>query len=607
MTFRFKIIIFLFITVAQSQNRIPLFELHDRGQLWDTMNDDGTHGAHPQRIGDYNPSMDWPGGPHTLNSLYDQRSYLRKAGVWTGGYLDGECFLTKNGPFEIDNGTYYPIEKRLNYIESSDYKHDEAEQTIIAKWLTTKNIEITRTSRSWSLKNANDFIIITYDIVNKNETAIDDFYFGNVFLIWPSSQDLNSHAGWGDAISRADDVVGINFEKKIIYAYDGTGAYDFTQGVGNWSNGSLLTHGFVGFAALNAPLSSDTLQQPSNFYLSNYILNSSKFQLSKQTELSIYNVLSGQDRSDVSATGDTINPIGIMSFGPYKLDSQGSISITIVEAVNGLNYEDVINLDESQREIFQQKYVEQGLDSLIKTIDNAQNLFDSNFILNSYPPPSPPDLNLLASPASQSITILWDPIESQWINPLTGRQNIEKYVVYRSDTKFIGPFDVIKNRIRVHKTFDQNAYFNSQEQKWEYIDRDISLGVSYYYAVTSVDSLGNESWFTNRNEVPLQAVSAPKDDAKSVRVFPNPFRITSGIPTAGQENMITWTNLPSPCKISIFTTSGKLIKEIFHEGLAGDASWNQRTDSRLITSPGIYFWGVESDLGNAKGTLVIIK
>ena len=69
MTFRFKIIIFLFITVAQSQNRIPLFELHDRGQLWDTMNDDGTHGAHPQRIGDYNPSMDWPGGPHTLNSF----------------------------------------------------------------------------------------------------------------------------------------------------------------------------------------------------------------------------------------------------------------------------------------------------------------------------------------------------------------------------------------------------------------------------------------------------------------------------------------------------------------------------------------------------------
>ena len=35
-----------------------------------------------------------------------------------------------------------------------------------------------------------------------------------MFLIWPSSQDLNSHAGWGDAISRADDVVGINFEKR---------------------------------------------------------------------------------------------------------------------------------------------------------------------------------------------------------------------------------------------------------------------------------------------------------------------------------------------------------------------------------------------------------
>ena len=238
---------------------------------------------------------------------------------------------------------------------------------------------------------------------------------------------------------------------------------------------------------------------------------------------------------------------------------------------------------------------------------NAKTLFESSYILDRYPPPSPLNIELLASPANQSISIRWDPVEDTWENPLTGRKDIEKYVVYRSDNRFIGPYYVIKNRIRVHKSFDKNAFFDDFNSKWEYVDSDISLGVSYFYAVTAVDSTGKESWLTNRNEIPLQAVSAARDNALEIKVFPNPFKITSGVPTVGQENMISWTNLPSPCKISIFTANGELIKKISHTGNTGDASWDQRTSSRLITSPGIYFWGVESNFGNAKGTLLIVK
>ena len=597
----------IFLNIVYGQTRVPEFELHDRGELWDTMNDDGTHGAYPQPLGDYKPSMDWPAGPHKFNSPYDQRSYLYKAGVWTGGKLNGNIFLTKNGPFEIDNSTFSPLEKITNYVESDGYRHDEAEQTIIANWITSKNINIKRTTRSWSFKGFNDFIIFNYEITNLNQEQITDFYFGSVFLLRPSSQDFNSHAGWNDNISRADDVVGIDIERKMIYARDGTGSYDFNSGVGNWSDGKLLTHGFAGFAALESSYADDGAEQPAMLYLSNYILNRANFELSTQTQQSLYNILSGQDVSHMSSGGDTIDPIGIMSFGPYTINSQESVSIAIVEAVNGLSYDEVINLDNDQMNSLQERYINEGLDSLIGSIERAKALYDSEFILPFYPPPSPQNIELLASPSNQSISILWDPIETRWMNPLTGRKNIEKFIVYRSDANFIGPFDVIKNRIRVHKIFDQNAYFNELENKWEYIDRDISLGVSYFYSITSVDSTGKESWHTNRNEIPLQAVSAPKENVLNIKVFPNPFRITSGIPTAGQENMITWTNLPSPCKISIFTSSGKLIKEIFHEGLTGDASWNQRTDSRLITSPGIYFWGVESDVGDTNGTLVIIK
>ena len=40
---------------------------------------------------------------------------------------------------------------------------------------------------------------------------------------------------------------------------------------------------------------------------------------------------------------------------------------------------------------------------------------------------------------------------------------------------------------------------------------------------------------------------------------------------------------------------------------SGDAFWDQRTDSRQITAPGIYYWAVTSKVGDAKGTLLLIK
>ena len=608
MTFKLFFQISIITGFLFSQSRIAEYEVHKRGELWDTMSDDGTHGAYPQPTGEFKPSMDWPGGPTVFNGPFEQRSYLYKAGVWMGGKINDQIFLTKNGPFEVDiNSTFEEINKEENFIGSSDYTYEQAEEKITASWTTSKNIKVKRTSRSWSMRGVNNFIIITYDIMNLNQDIIDDFYFCNVFLMRPSSQDYNSHAGWNDALSRADDVVGIDTLMKMIYAHDGTGSYDFTSGVGNWSDGNLLTHGYTGFASINAPNDKFDLPQPQRFILSNYIVNQSYFKLSTQNEQSIYNIISGLDNSFQSSQGDTIDPIAIMPFGPYQLGADQSISISIVQAVNGLNLDDVSDLEAGQMSMIQTRYINEGLDSLRLSIQNAKTLFENSFILDKYPPPSPLNIELLASPANQSISIRWDPVEDTWENPITGRKDIEKYVVYRSENRFIGPYDVIKNRIRVHKSFDKNAFFDDFNAKWEYVDSDISLGVSYFYAVTAIDSTGKESWLTNRNEIPLQAVRAPRDNALEIKVFPNPFKITSGIPTVGQENMISWTNLPSPCEISIFTANGELIKKISHRGNTGDASWDQRTSSRLITSPGIYFWGVQSNFGNAKGTLLIVK
>ena len=282
-------------------------------------------------------------------------------------------------------------------------------------------------------------------------------------------------------------------------------------------------------------------------------------------------------------------------------------SITIVEAVDGLDYEDVIDLDGSEMSNIQNQYINQGLDSLKTAIQRARNLYENNFVTAYLPPPSPPKIELIPSPAEQTISIAWEPIEDLWINPKTGKMDIEKYIVYRSDRAFIGPWEVIKRRIRVRKELDINSYLDVENNRWNYNDRDISLGVSYFYAVTTMDSTGRESWLTNRNEIPLQAISLPAESALDVVVFPNPFKRVSGIPTVGQENTIIWTNLPTPCDLYIYTSSGEMIRHLVHENESGDAFWDQRTDSRQITAPGIYYWAVTSKVGDAKGTLLLIK
>jgi hypothetical protein len=132
--------------------------------------------------------------------------------------------------------------------------------------------------------------------------------------------------------------------------------------------------------------------------------------------------------------------------------------------------------------------------------------------------------------------------------------------------------------------------------------------VTYFYAVTSLDSLDNESGLTNRNEQGIAATSPPAASASDVRVFPNPFRGVSGFPTTGEESSIVWTNLPGQATVRIFTSSGELVKTIKHESqTSGQVVWNQLTDARQRVASGIYFWTVESPVGSSHGTLLIIK
>ena len=580
--------------------------IHDRANLWETMKDDGTIGpANPtDRFKTY-PSMDWPGGPHEL-AKDDQRSYSFGWGFWIGGKRgDGSIFLNENGPFSyVDLGTFNDLVMEENFVGSSNYNPNEPEQRIIAEWTNTENITIKRTSNVWSFNNLNNFVIIDYEITNNKSENLTDVYIGFPSLIRPSYQDFVVHNGWGDDFNRTDELVDFDTTNGILYAYDDTPNFSLPNDVGNYWNfndvNEMRTPGYAGYKIIYADETTDQQTQPATVFWTQLLNNEPQLSIVSNSQENVYNILSGVDQSLQSDKNTRITPFMLLGVGPYDLVPGVTVRISVVEAVNGLPLEEAI------KGLLVQPNLPVGLDSLKNTIARAQLLSDNNFQLTSVPPPSP-EIDIIPIPQDQSITISWDPIDQTWIDPISGITEISEFKVYRADRSFIGPYTLVR-RIRPGRETDRTRYFDEEINKWVFEDQSISLGAGYYYTVTSLDAEGDESWFTNRNEEPVFASSNAASDALNVTVFPNPFREISGFPTSGAENSIVWTKLPANCTIRIYTSSGEIIKTLEHNNPnVGEEVWNQLTDARQQAAPGIYFWTVTSDVGNAKGSLIIIK
>ena len=603
--YKASILSVLLLGAVNGQIREPEFKIHDRGVLWETMNDDGTIGApNPTNQYEYYPSMDWPGGPHQLALKEQQRSYMVGAGMWlAGNHQSGTLFFTEHGPFSLsDEGTFEEIRIINNYLEDPEYNPVEAEQMIIAEWTTTENIRVKRTSRVWSFLDLNNFIIMEYVLTNTMTTSVTDFYVGFPYLIRPSYQDLLAHNGWGDDFNRSDELVSYDVDRKLFYCWDDAPNFDLPDDVGNYVEdyNEMRTPGYAGIALLHADPASDGSTQPANVFNAQLLNNSQQFTLNSNSVENLYDILTGVDQSLQANPEDRIVPFMLMSCGPYTIEPSGQIRIVIVEAVDGLPLEEAVKGLEVQPDL------PEGLEMLQETIDRANDLYQNDYQVVAVPPPPPP-IDVIPIPKDQTISISWPDVVEDWENPISGRTNFKEYRIYRSERTYNGPYERIKV-LRPTSPSHVRDFYDELTGIWAYKDDEISLGVSYYYSVTSVDSVGEQSFMTNRIVEPVKAANKPAENTLNVKVFPNPFRRKSGFPTPGEENTIVWTNLPPRCKIRIYTTNGELVRTVEHDNPnVGEAVWDQLTDAKQKTAPGIYFWTVDSDVGTAKGTLLLIK
>ncbi|HUL44661.1 MAG TPA: hypothetical protein VLY03_09920 [Bacteroidota bacterium] len=118
---------------------------------------------------------------------------------------------------------------------------------------------------------------------------------------------------------------------------------------------------------------------------------------------------------------------------------------------------------------------------------------------------------------------------------------------------------------------------------------------------------------TARSYVDAQLASSSLDRIKAV---PNPYVTASsfepplppGITSGRGDRKIEFIHLPAQSKITIFTARGDRIATLYHNGSDdGSVSWNVKTDENLDVAFGVYFYVVESPVGNKTGKLAIIK
>jgi hypothetical protein len=179
--------------------------------------------------------------------------------------------------------------------------------------------------------------------------------------------------------------------------------------------------------------------------------------------------------------------------------------------------------------------------------------------------------------------------------------------------------------------FTEDGYYKYFE--YEYSIENILPTVPYYVSVTAfdfgwpksgVDPL--ESSITeNAQEVFASLVdSAFNGTNKQIVVYPNPYRKDQGYRARGFEGLgqedrsnervrrIHFGNLPSKCRIMIYSLDGDLVREIHHDKDPSDpasahAEWGLISRNGLAVVSGLYYWVVEFPDGSTQmGKLVII-
>ncbi|MGC9513491.1 MAG: hypothetical protein ACP5D8_07665 [Fidelibacterota bacterium] len=310
----------------------------------------------------------------------------------------------------------------------------------------------------------------------------------------------------------------------------------------------------------------------------------------------------------IAASGKQKGPMRFITIGPYDLtldheqNIQDSICAVYAIGVGSLSWEAAdsvgrawFNGEISDAE--KEAAILTGKDSLAEVMNRAYWAYKNG--LNVPDPPPPPDLEV-TSDADQVIVEWSYPDAGYYHDPDTGVDDWYAWRVYRKrgEAAVGAPSELVsKERWElIYETTDRN--------ETQYIDTDVTRGVSYYYAVTAMDD-GSQNTFglypgqklessryANRSQLPARPFKAGLATSKEVRVVPNPYTVDAGILNfPGGSNQLMFARLPYKCTLTVYTETGDEVTHFDHIG-TDQVIWDQRTSTNQYISTGIYILAV---------------
>jgi hypothetical protein len=340
------------------------------------------------------------------------------------------------------------------------------------------------------------------------------------------------------------------------------------------------------------------------------------------------------------------------SYGPYTLAPGERVRFVIAEIAGVMDYHDVIAGDPEGN------FPDSTIAAIVQNAQNARNAVAWGFgaTHNGFPvaghvPPPPPSpvsdaVNASVGTEIAAIAVTWDNVAE--VTSITdgagslfydGINDLDGYRVYRStDFQFTtneeppvlrgAAWDLL---IDIPKAEFQN-YWDPELDRYRVTDEDVDFGRRYGYYVsayrsqprawtsingTVVDNLPELASGDLTRTAPTSAAPGPVMDM-DIYVAPNPFVMYDEVRSFGSSDpyKIEFRNLPERATIRIYTTMGEVVRVIEHGpdhrgNVFGSYAWDQRSDSGLLVSPGLYVYHVQSKTeglnANFTGKLMIIR
>lgn len=527
-------------------------------------------------------------------------------------------------------------------------------------------ITVTRRLMQWSNQFHDNYHIQEYILTNTGqldddeEVELPDKTIAGVVLHFQKRYVINNRhfvpgQEWGANVM--NDIVGdvvedVEPEFRAQYAWMGNspGADIDPLGAPIWSDnywftqpgdsvGRLSAPQFVGTATLFAPPAGEV--SPENMVDSplqpfttgficaddNLLSNNDPFDIPMMTrefEMITQGHMLPHHADLIDEDGDFATPEGapkmdcpggqtnLYTYGPYTLEPGESVKIVIVEAVDGLNRQEAVEVGRQFKQLAEgreelattalattpnitlrdvtlgkNQWVLTGRDSLFQTFRKARANFENGF--NIPHAPMPPKVFRVESGVDE-IVLSWD---------YYGDADHETVEIFRGRNLFEGA---------VEDDFEYEMIAQLDGSETSYRDTEVQRGIPYFYFIQTIGRSNPDPTGLTPTNVPLRSnriytqtydpallKRPPGETTSDFQIVPNPYNIGASRDVRWpDQDRLAFLDVPGEAVIRIYTELGELVRVIEHDDGSGDAYWDLMTEDRQLVVSGIYIAVVEN-------------